>query len=449
MFFNSLVCHLAQQALRLHDLFAADLIVTISTLDKGSELKSTRSKSGLSPTRLDRIVEHLSRSYIDTGKIVGCQVAVARHGELAYFRSLGQMDKERNLAMRDDAIFRIYSMTKPITSVALMMLFERGYFQLDDPVSKFIPEWRKQRVWESGEGENMITVAPKRPVTIRDMLCHTGGITYGAALKALNVPDDRHPVTQEYERLGIGRTGDQTLRSFVLKLADVPLRYHPGERWMYSLSTDVCAALVEIISGKTFDQFLNEEILGLLSMTDTSFQISNDRLSRFSANYRGDFDNTLTLIDDPHSSVYAQKPLFLSGGGGLLSTTTDYVRFCEMLRRGGELDGVRILSRPTIDLMHANHLPQGTDLSQMALGLFSETKNAGIGFGLGFASIIDPIKSGSVSTNDWYWGGAASTIFWVDDKEDLVVVFMTQLIPSSTYDFRGQLKSLVYASIED
>jgi len=374
---------------------------------------------------------------------------VTRRGHLAYFKSLGQMDRERGKQMADDTIFRIYSMTKPITSVALMTLYERGYFQLNDPVHRFVPEWRDQRVWVSGEGSAMATEKPHRPVSMRDMLCHSGGITYGAALAALGAPDTGHPVDKEYARIGVRRGDGEDLKSFVQKLGRVPLRYQPGERWMYSLSTDVCGALVEIISGKRFDRFLEEEIFAPLKMTDTSFTVPREKLNRFAANYRRGPDKKLQLIEDPERSSYLKEPTFFSGGGGLTGTTKDYVRFCEMLRRGGELDGARILGPRTIELMHRNHLKDGKDLTQMAIGGFSETANEGVGFGLGFACTLDAVTSGSIVGSDWYWGGAASTIFWVDGKEDLAVVFMTQLMPSGAFNFRGQLKSIVYSSIAD
>ena len=405
--------------------------------------------TGLSTARLERITEHLDRNYIGPAKIVGAQVAVARHGHLAYFRSFGHMDRERGKAMTDDAIFRIYSMTKPITSVALMSLYERGYFQLNDPVSRFFPSWKDHQVWVSGRGGDMKTEAPAQPVTMRHMLSHTGGLTYGAALAALGAPDSGHPVDQVYAEVGVQRGPGETLMEFMEKLAKVPLRYQPGERWMYSLSTDVCGALVEIISGKRFDKFLEEEIFQPLKMRDTSFVVPREKLNRFAANYRRGPDKKLQLIEDPEKSNYLKEPTFFSGGGGLTGTTADYTRFCEMLRRGGELDGARILGPRTIELMHRNHLKGGKDLTEMAIGGFSETANEGVGFGLGFACTLDSVTSGSIVGSDWYWGGAASTIFWVDAKEDLAVVFMTQLMPSGAFNFRGQLKSIVYASIAD
>jgi len=404
-------------------------------------------QAGFSAERLERITDHLRRSYIDNGKIAGCQVLVARHGYPAYFKSLGLMDRERAKPMRDDTIVRLYSMTKPIASVALMTLYERGYFQLNDPVHKFVPEWRDHRVWVSGDGASMQTERPNRPVSMRDMLCHTGGLTYGSALVALGAPDDGHPVDKIYAKVGVRRDRGETLKDFVQKLGRVPLRYQPGERWMYSLSTDVCGALVEIISGKRFDKYLEDEIFAPLKMKDTAFFVKESEVARFAANYRRGPDKKLELVDDPERSIYLKEPTFFSGGGGLTGTIADYARFCEMLRRGGELDGARILGPRTLDLMHLNHLKDGKDLTQMAIASFSETANEGVGFGLGFAVTLDRVHSGTIAAGDYYWGGAASTIFWVDQNEDLAVIFMTQLMPSGAFNFRGQLKSIIYSSI--
>ncbi len=404
---------------------------------------------GLSIARLERVTDHLERNYITPGKISGCQVAISRRGRLAYFRSMGLMDREKNRKMADDAIFRIYSMSKPITSVALMMLFERGYFQLNDPVSRFFPSWKQQRVWLSGSGSNMVTEPPRRAPSIRDMLCHTGGLTYGAALVSLGSPSITPELDEAYLEAGVRRNDGETLSSFMEKLAHVPLLYHPGERWMYSYATDVCGALVERISGQRFDRFLTQEIFEPLGMKDTAFFVPPEKAARLCANYSRAPDKSLQLFDSPETSGYLKEPIFFSGGGGMVSTTADYLRFCEMLRRGGELDGARILGPRTLSLMHRNHLKDGQELTKMAVGGFTETTYDGVGFGLGFASTLDEVRNGGIGRGDFYWGGAASTIFWVDPEEELSVVFMTQLMPSGTFNFRGQLKSLIYASIVD
>jgi CubicO group peptidase (beta-lactamase class C family) len=359
------------------------------------------------------------------------------------------MDREKRKPMARDAIFRIYSMTKPITSVALMTLYERGHFQLNDPVSKFFPAWRGQRVWVSGSGAGMTTEAAARPPSMLDMLSHTGGLTYGGGLTAFGAPSTSPEVDEAYQEAGVQRGAGETLSSFMDKLAQVPLFFQPGERWMYSYSTDVCGALVERISRRPFDEYLREVIFDPLGMSDTAFQVSADKVERLCANYIRAPDKTLRLYDAPETSTYLAKPTFLSGGGGLVSTTHDYLRFCEMLRRGGELDGARVLGPRTVKMMYRNHLKGGADLASMTAGGFSETVDTGVGFGLGFASVIDPVSNASIASGDFYWGGLASTIFWVDQAEGLSVVFMTQLIPSATFNFRGQLKSLIYSAIVD
>lgn len=403
--------------------------------------------AGFDAARLERIADHLERRYIEPGKIAGCQVAVGRRGHLAYQRSFGDRDRERGIALGDDTIFRIYSMTKPITSIALMQLFERGMFQLDDPVARFFPSWRDHRVWVSGAGDDMVTEPAVRPVSFRDLLSHTSGLTYGGVLPGMG---DQHPVDAVYRSLSIRSVGvDTTMADFMDKLGQVPLRYQPGTAYMYSLATDACGALVERISGVPFAEYLQHNIFDPLGMVDTSFQVAPDKLDRFAANYSRNPDKTTTLLDDPATSAFTRPPAFVSGGGGLTGTMADYVRFCEMLRRGGELDGHRIIGPRTLQLMKLNHLPGRQDLASVDVGLLMENGSVGVGFGLGFASTIDQVTTGALSVGDFYWGGAASTVFWVDDIEDLWVIFMTQLMPSFSFDFRGQLRSLVYSSIID
>ncbi|MEJ6671017.1 MAG: serine hydrolase domain-containing protein [Pseudomonadales bacterium] len=401
-------------------------------------------EAGLNSNRLETISRHLMDNYINPGKISGCQVMVSRHGVPAYFSSFGQMDIERNKPVLEDTIFRIYSMTKPITSVALMMLFEEGRFQLNDPVSRFIPSWKGQRVWVSGDGDQMKTREPESLMTMRHVLSHTSGLTYGTGL----FPSE-HPVDKFYDTVGVNRDPGETIETFAEKLSKVPLRYDPGTQWCYSLATDVCGCLVEFISGMPFEQFLQERILDPLGMNDTDFVVPEKKLDRLAANYGRRANKTLKLLDDPMNSVYANPNRFPSGGGGLTSTTADYGRFCEMLRRGGELGGRRIIGDRTLKLMHRNHLPNGADLGSMAMGSFSETAYDGVGFGLGFASTLDEVAAGTIGSGDYYWGGAASTIFWVDPVEDMFAIFMTQLMPSATFNFRGQIKNIIYGAIED
>jgi CubicO group peptidase (beta-lactamase class C family) len=400
--------------------------------------------TGLDERRLERIGEHLRRKYVEPGLIAGCQLGVVRHGHIAYSRSVGLMDRERGKPVRPDTIWRIYSMTKPVTSVALMMLHERGLFQLDEPVARVVPSWAGHRVWVSGVGSDMVTAPAARPVSFRDLLRHTAGFTYGGVLG----PDAWHPVDEAYRACAVGGPGsNQTMAEFLDALGGVPLAFQPGSAWLYSLASDACGALVELLSGRPFAQFLQEEIFEPLGMKDTGFHAPAEKLDRLAASYRPGPDGALELFEDPAVSEFAAPRAFVSGGGGLVGTTADYLRFCEMLRRGGELDGARILGPRTVELMHMNHLPEGRDLARAALSADVTEVRAGIGFGLGFATNLGQVESGGYGVGDYYWGGAASTLFWVDPKEDLSVVFMTQLLPAGTYDFRAELKSLIYSAI--
>ncbi|HEX4417906.1 MAG TPA: serine hydrolase domain-containing protein [Kofleriaceae bacterium] len=398
---------------------------------------------GLASEGLRRVDHHLQSRYIDSGKLAGALTLVARRGEIAWLSPLGLADRERKTPMRPDTIFRIYSMTKPITSVALMMLHERGVFSLSDPVHRFIPAWEHLRVYRYGRYPHFVTEPAARPMTVRDLLTHTSGLSYHIA--------DRTPVDEAYRQLGVG-TGGGTLREMVDKLATLPLEFSPGTRWGYSAATDILGHLIEVMSGERLDDYLRTHIFDPLGMVDTGFTVPADKLARFAANYvRLPGATEATLMDDPMASTFAQPKPYLSGGGGLVSTATDYARFAEMLRRGGELDGVRILGPRTIAYMATNHLPDGQELTTLATpGSFSETRFDGMGFGLGFAVVIDPVRAQvPTSAGEYSWGGMASTAFWINPAEQLVVVLLTQLVPSSTYDLRGQLKSIVYGAIID
>lgn len=402
--------------------------------------------TGLDAGRMQRIAAHLDEHYVSKGKIAGAEVAVGRRGKVAYHASLGLRDRERNVPVGDDTIFRIYSMTKPLTSIALMQLFERGLFQLDDPVSRFYPSWKRHQVWISGAGDEMVTEPAHRGITFRDLLSHTSGLTYGGLLMGMEV----HPIDRVYQANQIRSVGvNASMDDFMEKLSTVPLRFQPGTAYQYSLATDACGALVEKISGQPFAEYLQEHIIGPVGMVDTSFQVPSDKAHRFAANYQRNADKTTTLLDDPATSSYLRQPAFVSGGGGLAGTVADYTRFCEMLVRGGEIDGHRIIGPRTLQLMHQNHLPGGKDLAAHDVELLTLYGYAGVGFGLGFASTIDQTTTGTLAKHDYYWGGAASTVFWIDPVEQMWVVFATQLMPSSSFDFRGQLRSLVYSAIVD
>jgi len=398
---------------------------------------------GLSSPRLARIGEHLKR-YVDAGKIAGTLTLIARRGQIAYLEPLGHLEIERRRPVTPESIWRIYSMTKPITSVGLLMLYEQGRFQLDDPVHRFIPAWQNQRVFVGGNYPVFKTAPVERPMTIRDLLSHTSGLTYGFM--------ERTNVDAAYRKLGVAdqtRSG-YTLQDMVDTLAELPLEFSPGTRWNYSVATDVVGHLIEVLSGQRLDVYLRERVLEPLGMRDTSFVLSDQQAARFAANYERQGDGSLKMIDDPDQSNY-RKRSFFSGGGGLLSTAPDYFRFTSMMQNMGELDGVRLLGRKTVELMTMNHLPGGQDLTDLAqAGMFTETAYAGVGFGLGFSVMQSPARAQILgSPGEFAWGGAASTAFWIDPVEDLIVIFMTQLMPSSSYPLRRELRVLTYAALLD
>ncbi|MBW2323316.1 MAG: beta-lactamase family protein [Deltaproteobacteria bacterium] len=397
----------------------------------------------LSSTQLALIDKHLQQRYVIPKKVAGTLTLVARKGKVAYLSPLGMMDLEREKPMDRDTIFRIYSMTKPITSVALMMLYEQGLFQLNDPVHKYIPEWKNLRVYGAGNYPAFLTSRPKRPMTIRDLMTHMSGLTYGFM--------ERTNVDAAYRKLDIGGAGSGgTLRDMIEKLASLPLEFSPGTKWNYSVSSDVLGYLVEVFSGMRFDEYLKTKIFEPLNMVDTDFWVPPEKLDRFAANYTRRPDKTLLLMDDPGDSTYTKPATYFSGGGGLTSTASDYFRFCQMLLNRGELEGVRILGRKTIELMTMNHLPGGQDLTDLSLSTFSQTASEGFGFGLGFSIHLGSDKSQVIgSPGEYAWGGAASTAFWIDPVEDLIVIFLTQFMPDGTFNFRGQLKTIIYPAILD
>ncbi len=407
-------------------------------------MTATVGNTGISVDSLARLDQHLLSRYVQPEKIAGCLTLVSRHGEIAHLSAMGSMDRERNKPMSTDTIFRFYSMTKPITSVALMQLHERGAFQLTDPVSRFIPQWRDLQVMCGGEWPNFETRPAERPMSMRDVLSHQSGLTYGFMEGSLEMAYNKADVYQA------GTMKGRDLQSMIDRLAEMPLKFSPGDNWNYGVSTDVCGYLVQVLSGQPFDEYLQEHIFDPLGMEDTGFDVPPEKIDRFAANYERGPDKQLRLLDDPATSNYAEPQTFFSGGGGLVSTAHDYHRFCQMMLNEGELDGVRLLGPKTIELMTMNHLPGGQDLSERALGSFSETANDGVGFGLGFAMIVDLPRTQNVgSIGEYYWGGAASTIFWIDPAEDIVVIFLTQFMPSGTFNFRGQIKQILYPGLLD
>jgi CubicO group peptidase (beta-lactamase class C family) len=396
---------------------------------------------GLSAARLDRVTKWM-HGWVDSGRLPGMTVAIMRKGELAYAHTHGKADVERNKPMRPDTIVRIYSMTKPLTSTAIMMLYEEGHFQLDDPISKFIPGFKNPRVYAGGSRGKIDSVPAEREINFRDLLTHTSGLTYGFM--------ESNPVDALYRaKDGVDfQTGDAGLRAIVDKLATFPLIAQPGKAWNYSVATDVLGCLVEVISGQPFEKFLVDKVLKPLGMVDTDFHVPQDKHERFAANYQAGPGGKLEVVDDPAKSRYLKPRKVNSGGGGLVSTASDYLRFCKFMLNKGCLDGVQLLGRKTVELMTMNHLKG--DMADMGMPRFSESTYYGIGFGLGFSVMIDPAKAHIVgSPGEFAWGGAASTAFWCDPAEDMAVVLLTQLMPSSTYAIRRELRVLSYQTIVD
>ncbi len=414
----------------------------MATTSVFSDTELDPGRAGMHAGRLERITEHFDQHYVQPGKIAGCQITVVRRGQLAYARTLGLRDRERNQPMTDDTIFRIYSMTKPMASLALLQLYERGMFQLTDPVHRYIPEWRTLQVGIVGDDGAMSLVKPERPMNVRDVLMHMTGLAGGLF--------PGNPIDAAYAQALSSQKQGMTLEGVTKLLAEHPLKFHPGTQWNYGLSTDIVGRLVEILSGQRFDDYLRQELFEPLGMVDTGFVVPEASAPRFAACYQYRPANTPALMDDPETSVYLRPRSYLSGAGGLVSTTADYVAFCRMLAGGGQLGDQRVLGRKTLELMTVNHLPGGQTLQDLAIGGFGEAGFDGVGFGLGFAVGQGPAATGMAgSAGDFYWGGAASTAFWVDPAEDLFCVFMTQLFPSVAYPFRAQLRALVYQAFDD
>src|ERR1700738_902741 len=399
--------------------------------------------AGMSKAAFDRLEAHLKHRYIDAGRFPGTQLLVYRRGKVVHSAVQGFADVERKAPMKDDTIFRIYSMTKPITSVAFMMLFEEGRVALDEPVHKYIPEWKNLGVFQAGTAPAFLTRPPSRPMLIVDLLRHTSGLTYGF--------QQRSNVDAAYREVKIGEVEKAgTLQSMIEDLAKIPWYFPPGEACNYSVPTYVIGYLIGKISGKPFEQFLKERIFDPLDMNDTDFFVPADKAHRFAACYSADGKGGMTLQDDPTRSSYLSPPSFISGGGGLCSTAADYLTFCRALINGGELGGVRLIGPKTLALMTSNHLPGGRDLPEMSRSLFSEATYNGIGFGLGFSVTMDAAKTLIPgSAGEYAWGGAATTSFWIDPAEELIAIFMTQVLPSSAYPVRRELRTMIYSAITD
>ena len=393
---------------------------------------------GLSTPHLARITQWMRR-WIDSGRLPGLLVAVVRNDRLVWFETCGYRDVEHGRAVEPDTIYRIYSMTKPITTVAALMLYEEGRFQLDDPIAKFVPAFADTQVFATGDAESFTTKPLARPITVHDLMVHTSGLTYGF--------QHEHAVDAIYRNRRIEFNANVgPLAEVVEATAAQPLVFQPGTRWNYSVSTDVLGRLVEIWSGIPLDAFFTERIFGPLGMVDTDFQVREGQGDRLASNYVQAGDGGLALADPAGESRFLDPPVTLSGGGGLVSTAADYLRFMRVLRGHGTLEGTRILGRKSVELMTMNHL--AGDLADMGRPRFAEMPFAGIGFGLGVSVLLDPAKARIVgSPGEYAWGGMASTAFWIDPTEDLMVLLLTQLMPSSAYPIRRELRVLTYQAL--
>jgi CubicO group peptidase (beta-lactamase class C family) len=393
-------------------------------------------KHGFDAARLNRIPAFLKERYLDSGKLPNAQILVSRDGEIVHFSSQGAAVEGSDKQIDEGSIFRIASMTKPITSVAFMMLVEDGKVAVDTPVHHILPEFRGIGVYNGGGGGGpFLPVTPTaEPMRMLDLLRHTSGLTYGF--------QNRTNVDAAYRAGKIDNWhGGNDLDGFVAALGKLPLEFSPGTAWNYSVSTDVLGAVIQRVSDMPLDQYFAE-------MDDTGFVVSDDKVDRLTDCYTFVEGKGRVMYDRAQESAWRRQPKLLSGGGGLVSTALDYHRFCQMCANGGELDGVRLLGRKTLDLMTMNHLPGKSDLSTLSRSLFSETQNAGTGFGLGFAVTEDVAKTMIPgSAGEYYWGGMFSTAFFIDPVERLHMVFMTQLSPSGLYPIRRELKTLIYSSL--
>jgi len=407
---------------------------------------------GMSSARLARLDEVMKRRYVDGGYLPGMLTYVYRKGHLVHTSICGHMDIGRDKPMREDAIFRIYSMSKPITAVALMLLAEEGVIGLDDAVHDHIPAWKDLGVYASGTPSLLGGAAPSfmttptlRPMRVLDLATHTSGLSYGFMM--------RTAVDAAYRRAKVvDRQTPGGLQGMIDQLAQIPLDFSPGTAWNYSVSIDVLGYLVEKLSGMSFGEFLRERLFGPLEMNDTAFYVPLEKVERFTCCYQPETRRGLKLQDDARESTYANPPILESGGGGLVSTAHDYLRFCRMMLNGGTLDGVQILSPKTVALFSLNYLPDGREVADMSPpGMFSESGYAGVGFSLGCGVNVDVAKTRLPgSLGEYFWGGAAATAFWIDPKEELTVVFMTQVIGSEArLTLRRDLRTLVYSAMTE
>lgn len=409
------------------------------------------SQAGLSKQRLARLDDVMRRRYVDTGRLPGILTMVCRGGEIAHLGMAGHIDLERGKPMREDAIFRIYSMSKPVTAVALMMLVEEGLIGLDDDVATHIPSFRNLGVYATCMPAlipgpiSYITTPPQRPMKVVDLVTHTAGLTYHFM--------NRTAVDAGYRQLKVADMGTEGgLDTMIAQLSTLPLEFSPGTKWNYSVAIDVLGYLVQKLSGQTFGEFLRTRLFEPLGMTDTAFFCPEAKRDRYASCYMPAQGGGITLQDDAGKSTFAEPPKLESGGAGLVSTAHDYMRFCRMLLNKGTLDGVQILSPKSVALFSLNFLPGNAELGDLAPpGMFSEAGYSGTGFSLACGVNIDVARTRLPgTTGEFFWGGAASTAFWIDPKEDLAVVFMTQVIGTDArLTLRRDLRTLVYSAMTE
>lgn len=401
-------------------------VLAVSTAGAREIPTAAPEKEGFSIERLARLDAKM-HSYVDQGSTAGVITLIARHGKIVHFDVYGKSDIEAGAPMQASSLFRMYSMTKPLTSTALLMLYEEGKFQLDDPLEKYFPEFKDLKVYVSGSGDQMKVEPPTRKPTVRDIMRHTGGFGYGFG---------QSPVDKLYQEAKVTAEG---LQELVPRLAKLPLLYQPGTQWMYSVSHDLQAALVEKLSGMKFQDFVSTRIFKPLDMKDSSLGVPALDISRLTTSYRVE-KGKLVPADKPATSTYKG----VGGGSSLTSSARDYLRFAQMLANGGELDAVRLLSPGTVRLMSSNHLPDG-----VWMGMGQPGVNTGTGYGLGVSVLVDPVRRGNLgSKGEFGWSGAASTHFIIDPEKGIVGIFLTQKFPDDRIYYNEFITMVYQALIE-